>query len=135
MKSVKRHIDDDYDAKDLYSTPESSKRCKSSSGEEDQTPPSRLPPTSSTVDVPDSTTAFTDHYESQFQSHQNNFYDPNFYSSAYSRFNPTYPFTYSSMTPMGPTSSTNPFSLAAAASRYTSPYTFSSPYYQYSTSS
>ncbi len=119
--------------KDLYATPESSKRCKSSSGEEDQTSPSRVVPTSSTIDVPDSTTPFTDSYENQFHSHQTHFYDPNFYTSPYSRFAPTYPFTYS---PMGPTSSTNPFTLAAAAaSRYSSPYTFSSPYYQHSTSS
>jgi hypothetical protein len=121
---------------DLYTTPESTKRCKSSSGEDDQTPPSRVIPTSSTIDVPDSTTPFTDSYENQFHSHQAHFYDPNFYTSSYSRFAPAYPFTYSSMTPIGPTSSTNPFTLAAAAaSRYSSPYTFTSPYYQHSTSS
>ncbi|CAF3816966.1 unnamed protein product, partial [Adineta steineri] len=74
--------------------------------------------------------SFTDFYENQFQSH---FYDSNLYTSPYSRFTPTYPFTY---TPMASTPSTNPFSLAAAAaSRYSSPYSFSSPYYQYSTSS
>lgn len=121
---------------DIYSTPETSKRCKSSSGEDDLTPPSRIVPASSTVDIPDSTTPFTDPYENQFHSHQNHFYDPNFYASPYSRFAPTYPFTYSPMTTMGPTSSTNPFTLAAAAaSRYSSPYSFSSPYYQYSTTS
>ncbi|UJR35234.1 hypothetical protein I4U23_027999 [Adineta vaga] len=133
-KGVKRHADDNYNRRlkcdDLYSTSESLKRCKSSSGEEDHTSPSRVVPTSSTVDVPDSTTPFTDLYENQFPSHQTHFYDPNLYSSPYSRFTPTYPFTYS---PMGPTSSTNPFTLAAAAaSRYSSPYTFSSPYYQHS---
>ncbi|CAF1433232.1 unnamed protein product [Adineta steineri] len=135
-KSVKRHIENGYERRlkcdDLYTTPESSKRRKSSSGEEDQTPPSRVVPTSSTVDVPDSTTPFTDSYEHQFHSSQTHFYDPNLYASPYSRFTPTYPFTYS---PMGPTSSTNPFTLAAAAaSRYSSPYTFPSPYYQHSTS-
>ncbi|CAF2941531.1 unnamed protein product [Rotaria sp. Silwood2] len=140
VKSIKRHIDDDYDRRlkcnDLYTTPESSKRCKSSSGEEDQTPPSRIVPASSTIDVPDSTTSFTDSYENQFHSHQSHLYDPNLYTSPYSRFAPTYPFTYSTMTSIGPTSSTNPFTLAAAAaSRYSSPYTFSSPYYQHSTSS
>ncbi len=120
---------------DIYSTPESSKRCKSSSGEDDQTPPSRIVAATSTVDAPDSTTPFTDSYENQFHSHQTHFYDPNLYTSPYSRFAPTYPFTYSTMTPIGPTSSTNPFTLAAAAaSRYSSSYTFPSPYYQYSTS-
>ncbi|CAM4856086.1 unnamed protein product [Rotaria socialis] len=137
VKSVKRHIDDEYDRRlkcnDIYGTPESSKRCKSSSGEEDQTPPSRVVPTSSTIDVPDSTTPFTDGYENQFHLHQNQLYDPNLYASPYSRFAPTYPFTYSTMASMGPTSSTNPFTLAAAAaSRYSSPYTFSAPYYQHS---
>ncbi|CAF4523654.1 unnamed protein product [Rotaria sp. Silwood1] len=140
VKSIKRHIDDDYDRRlkcnDLYATPESSKRCKSSSGEEDQTPPSRIVSTSSTVDVPDSTTPFTDSYENQFHSHQSHLYDSNLYASPYSRFAPTYPFTYSTMTSIGPTSSTNPFTLAAAAaSRYSSSYTFSSPYYHHSTSS
>jgi hypothetical protein len=116
---------------DLYETPESSKRCKSSSGEDDQTPPSRIIPASSTVDVPDSTTPFTDLYDNQFHSHQTHFYDPNLYTSPYSRFAPAYPFAYS---PMGPTSAANPFTLAAAAaSRYSSPYAFSSPYYQHST--
>lgn len=119
----------------MYGTPESSKRCKSSSGEEDQTPPSRIVPTSSAIDAPDSTTPFTDVYENQFHSHQSHLYDPNLYTSPYSRFTSTYPFTYSAMTSMAPTSSTNPFTLAAAAaSRYSSPYTFSSPYYQHSTS-
>jgi hypothetical protein len=121
---------------DLYITPESSKRCKSSSGEEDQTPPSRIVPASSTADVPDSTTPFADIYDNQFHAHQSHFYDTNLYGSPYSRFTPTYPFAYSPMTPMGPTSTTNPFTLAAAAaSRYSSPYTFSSPYYQHPTSS
>ncbi|CAF2117622.1 unnamed protein product [Rotaria magnacalcarata] len=137
VKSVKRHIDDEYGRRlkcnDIYGTPESSKRCKSSSGEEDQTPPSRVVPTSSTIDIPDSTTPFTDGYENQFHLHQNQLYDPNLYASPYSRFAPTYPFTYSTMASMGPTSSTNPFTLAAAAaSRYSSPYTFSAPYYQHS---
>lgn len=121
---------------DLYETPESSKRCKSSSGEEDQTPPSRMVPASSTTDVPDSTTPFTDSYDNQFHSHPSHFYDPNLYASPYSRFTPTYPFAYSPMTPMGSTSTSNPFTLAAAAaSRYSNPYAFSSPYYQHPTSS
>ncbi|CAF0876618.1 unnamed protein product [Adineta ricciae] len=124
VKSTKRCLDD------VYSTPESSKRCKSNSGEDDRTPPPRLLSTNQTVDVPDSTTSFTDFYENPFQSH---FYDPNLYTSPYSRFTPQYPFSY---TPMASTPSTNAFSLAAAAaSRYSSPYSFSSPYYQYSTSS
>ena len=119
----------------MYTTPESSKQCKSSSGEEDQTSPLCALPTSST-DTPDSTTALTDLYDNQFHSHQHHFYDPNLYPSPYSRFASTYPFGYSPMTSIGPTSSTNPFTLAAAAaSRYSSPYTFSSPYYPSSTSS
>lgn len=121
---------------DIYSTPESSKRCKSSSGDEDQTPPSRMVPASSTVDVPDSTTSFADAYDAQFHSHQNHFYDPNLYTSPYSRFAPTYPFPYSPMTPMGHSSTSNPFTLAATGGgRYASPYTFTSPYYQHPTSS
>ena len=129
IKPAKRCLENDY-GRNIYPTPESTKRRKSSSGEEDQTPPSRIMPASSTVDVPDSTTSFTDFYENQFQSH---FYDPNLYTSPYSRFTPTNPFAY---TPMASTPSTNPFSFAAAAaaSRYSSPYSFSSPYYQYPTS-
>ncbi|CAF1250140.1 unnamed protein product [Adineta steineri] len=124
VKSAKRCLDD------VYPTPESSKRCKSSSGDDEPISSSRLISANNTVDIPDSTTSFTDFYENQFQSH---FYDSNLYTSPYSRFTPTYPFTY---TPMASTPSTNPFSLAAAAaSRYSSPYSFSSPYYQYSTSS
>ncbi len=119
-KSAKRCLDNDYNHQNIYPTPESTKRRKISSDEDDQTPPSR--------NVPDSTTSFTDLYENQFQSH---FYDPNLYTSPYSRFSPTYPFPYTPSTP-----TTNPFSLAAAAaaSCYSSPYSFSSPYYQYSTS-
>jgi hypothetical protein len=54
------------------------------------------------------------------------------YTSPYSRFTPPYPFAY---TPMTSTPSTNAFTLAAAAaaSRYASSYSFSSPYYQYPT--
>ncbi len=114
-KSAKRCLDSDYTHQNIYPTPEPAKRRKISSDEDDQTPPSRH--------VPDSTTSFTDLHENQFHSH---FYDPNLYTSPYSRFPPTYPFTY---TPMASTPTTNPFSLAAAAC-YSSPYSFSSPYYQ-----
>ncbi len=128
-KSSKRCLDDDDDHnhRNIYPTPESSKRRKTSSDEDDQTPPSRILPANNIGDVPDSTTSFIDSYENQFQSH---FYDPNLYTSPYSRFTQTYPFAY---TPMASTPTTNPFSLAAAAaaSRYSSPYSFSSPYYQY----
>lgn len=124
MKSAKRCLDD------VYPTPESSKRCKSDSLEEERTPPSRLLPSNQPVDVPDSTTSFTELYENPFQAH---FYDPSLYASPYARFTPTYPFAY---TPMASTPSSNAFSLAAAAaSRYSSPYSFSPSYYQYSTSS
>jgi hypothetical protein len=128
IKSSKRCLDDDYNHQDIYPTPESSKRRKTSSDEDDQTPPSRVLPVNHTVDVPDSKTSFTDFYENPFQSH---FYDPNLYTSPYSRFTPTYPFPY---TPIASTPTTNPFTFAAT-SRYSSPYSFSSPYYQYSTSS
>lgn len=108
---------------------DSTKRRKLSSDEEDQIPPSK----NTFENIPDSSTAFNDSYDQQFQSH---FYDPNLYASPYSRFTPTYPFAYTPMasTPAG----TNPFSFAsaaAAAGRYTSPYSFSSSYYQYPTSS
>lgn len=131
-KSAKRCLDNDYDHQNVYPTPESTKRRKISSDEDDQTPPSRQLPTNHTLDVPDSTTSFTDSYENPFQAH---FYDPNLYTSPYSRFPPTHPFAYP---PMASTPTSNPFSFAAAAaaaSCYSSPYSFSSPYYQYPTSS
>jgi hypothetical protein len=153
-KAVKRRLDDDDDDKfkcqgmcqkselsfsvyfdaDMYATPEVTKRSKSSPAEDDYTPPSRIVPT---VDLPDSTTPFADFYENPFQSACQ---DPSMYSSPYSRFAPTYPFAYSPMTPAGSSPSTNPFTYAAAAAaaaaaRYSSPYSFSSPYYQYPTAS
>ena len=129
-RSTKRCLDDD-DYNDyiqrIFPTPESSKRRKSNSIEDDQTPPSRIVSMNNTLNVPDSTTSFTDIYESQFQT---NFYDPNLYTSPYSRLTSTYPFAY---TPMASTPHTNPFSLTAAtASRYSSTYSFSPPYYPYS---
>ena len=130
-KSAKRCLDNEYDHQNIYPTPEPSKRRKISSDEDDQTPPSRQLLPNHTLDVPDSTTSFTDSYENPFPAH---FYDPNLYTSPYSRFPPTHPFAY---TPMASTPTNNSFSLAAAAaaSRYSSPYSFSSPYYQYPTSS
>ncbi|CAF2050644.1 unnamed protein product [Rotaria magnacalcarata] len=130
VKSTKRSLDDDDYDRNIYSTPEQSKRRKSSSGEEDQIPPSHIIHTNGSINIPDSTTSLTDLYENQFQSH---FYDPSLYASPYSRLTPTYPFSY---TPISSTPNANPFSLAAAAaSRYSSPYSFSSSYYQYPTSS
>lgn len=121
-------MNDDDQQENMY---DSAKRRKLSSDEEDQAPPSRILPSKNTIDIPDSSIIFNDSYEQQFQSH---FYDPSLYTSPYSRFTPTYPFA---CTPMASTpTGTNPFSFAStAAGRYTSPYSFSSSYYQYPTSS
>ena len=129
IKSAKRFLDDDYD-RHIYPTPESSKRRKSSPGEDDHAPPSHILPATSTVNVPDSTTSLVDLYENQFSSH---FYDPHLYTSPYSRLTPTYPFPYTPMASTPNTFAAAAAAAAAAASRYPSPYSFSSPYYQYAT--
>ena len=113
---------------DVFITPDTSKRCKTSYTEDDQTPQSRMVPTGEQTD---SSNPFIDSYEQQFPP---NFYDPNISNSPYLRFTPNYPFPY---TPAASTPSSSPLAFAAAmaASRYSSPYSFSSHYYSYPSSS